>query len=165
MASVGELPTSQEYWRGEIREELQESWTKFLQERKYDIFGTVTFKRPASSAQVATDRIVRALRSFSKGYSIDENGQLVRPGRRHLQWAVNAFFVAEPHLLGSYHVHLLLTCPWGFEASAFCKALWVFMFRRYGRSRFEPVESSVMAQRYVAKYLFKHPGCEYTLIC
>lgn len=124
---------------------LKEGWVEFLTRRNFDAWGTVTFKVPTRSSGLAIRRTVRLLRRYYKGIGIRE---------------LSAFVVAEAHLSGSYHSHVLFKTGAVSDEHriALLRSLWQMAFDRLGRAAFEPVSDDQGVRKYVAKYLVKRAG-------
>lgn len=128
-------------WDWQQRQDLKESWAKFLERFEFDCFFTLTYRAPATSAILSIDRASRLLGKFYDSLKIP----------------LQSFIVAEQHESGTYHAHGLLRLGTLNKENQvlLCRALWKAGWQKYGRCSFELIRSSEDVRAYVGKYLTK----------
>lgn len=138
----------------ELREKQQQYLAKLAfgymvgHGKTWDVFLTVTFKRPRKDPYYALKAVVTTLKALDVFRS--------------------AFLVAEYHLSGNVHIHGVAQWQSWFGKgvmravseqadweSTYRSAVWGMLFKSHGRSSVEPIRSPAAIEKYIAKYCAK----------
>ena len=118
---------------------VRQQYSDWLQSYNWDYFLTVTFRKPRFDAYYALKDVWHCLQ--------DQN-------------AAVAFLVAEPHRYAhNLHIHGLASSKAGWDpAMTLPWETWGSLFKRFGRSKVEPVNEPGAVAGYCTKYVMKSQG-------
>lgn len=114
--------------------QLREDYKDFLLNYTWDLYSTITFRRPRYDGIFWCEKVWKVFEKFG--------------GSR-------GFIAVEPHLLDGIHLHMLSRHSFYSDAGTIPRGLWKYCFKAFGRSLIEPVDNSIQVSRYCAKYVVK----------
>lgn len=127
-----------------IREnhKLKLAYAEFIQSFPWDLYTTITFRKPRVDSIYWSDKIFQVLQKFDCSRS---------------------FIACEPHKYLGIHFHVLSRHLPYLEryGSSNDSPIWKYCFKAFGISTVEKVEDTYAVSRYCAKYVVKENSFEF----